>query len=267
LAVVPDLPPLDVLLPLDAPTRLLAPRDDEADLLALFDDGPAAGTHVRANMVSTVDGAAFGESHVSGSINGPADFRVFRVLRALADVVLIGAGTARGERYTALDVPAELRAARAARGRPDELELAVVTATGDLPDELLDGDRPPLVLTTGSAPTLGALRERLGADRVVVADGGSPGAVDPAAVIAALADRGLRHVLAEGGPRLLAQLVDADLVDELCLTWSPQLVGGPAGRVTHLPTWFAPPRPLTPVHLLHADGVLLGRWRVARLGG
>ena len=45
-------------------------------------------------------------------------------------------------------------------------------------------------------------------------------------------------MLAEGGPRLLAQLVDADLVDELCLTVEPQLVGGPVGRVTHLPTWF-----------------------------
>ena len=73
-----------------------------------------------------------------------------------------------------------------------------------------------------------------------------PGAVDPRAVVAALAERGLTHVLAEGGPTLLAQLVDADLVDELCLTWSPQLVGGPAGRVTHLPTWLEPARALDP---------------------
>ena len=122
------------------------------------------------------------------------------------------------------------------------------------------------MLTTGSNPALDRLRERIGTDRVVVADGGVPGAVDPGAVLAALDARGLRHVLAEGGPWLLAQLVDADLVDELCLTWSPQLVGGPAGRITHLPTWFEPPRALTPRHLLHADGVLLGRWRVARLG-
>ena len=116
------------------------------------------------------------------------------------------------------------------------------------------------------APALDALRARIGDARVVVADGGTPGAVDPRAVVTALADRGLVHILAEGGPTLLGQLVDADLVDELCLTWSPQLVGGPAGRVTHLPTWFAPVRALTLAHLLHADGVLLGRWQVARLG-
>ena len=132
--MVPDLPALDVLLPRDAPVRHLVPRDDEAELIALFADQPASGVHVRANMVATLDGAATGANHVSGSINGPADFRVFRVLRALADVVLIGAGTARGERYTALEVPEELRAARAARGRPDTLELAIVTATAELPD-------------------------------------------------------------------------------------------------------------------------------------
>jgi riboflavin biosynthesis pyrimidine reductase len=266
LGQVPDLPALDVLVPTDAPVRRLAPRSDEAELIGLFTADRTAGPHVRANMVSTVDGAATGANHLSGSINGPADFRVFRVLRALADVVLVGAGTVRAERYTPLAVPAELRAARSALGRPDELELAVVTATGDLPDSLLHSDRPPLVLTTASAPALDAVQARLGPDRVVVADGGVPGTVDPRAVVAALADRGLVHVLAEGGPTLLAQLVDADLVDELCLTWSPQLVGGPAGRVTHLPAWFAPPRALTLAHLLHADGVLLGRWRVARLG-
>lgn len=264
---MPDLPALDVLLPGDAPVRLLAPRSDEAELISLFvTAGSGGGPHVRANMVSTVDGAATGASRVSGSINGPADFRVFRVLRALADVVLVGAGTVRAERYTPLEVPAELRAARAALGRPDALELAVVTASGELPDSVLDTDRPPLVLTTSSAPSLGTLRARLGDDRVIVADGGVPGAVDPRTVIEALTDRGLEHVLAEGGPTLLAQLVEADLVDELCLTWSPQLVGGPAARVTHLPTWFAPARALALSHLLHADGVLLGRWQVARLG-
>ena len=260
------LPPLDVLLPLDAPVRLLAPRDDEAELVGLFAPARAGTVHVRANMVSTVDGAATGADHVSGSINGPADFRVFRVLRALADVVLIGAGTARGEGYTALEVPSELRAARAALGLAESLELAVVTASGVLPDQLLTSDRPPLVLTTSAAPTLDALRAQLGADRVVVADGAAPGAVDVRAAVDELGARGLMHVLAEGGPTLLGQLVAADLVDELCLTWSPQLVGGPVGRIAHVPAWFTPPRELALEHLLHSDGVLLGRWRVTRLG-
>ena len=41
----------------------------------------------------------------------------------------------------------------------------------------------------------------------------------------ALAERGHRRLLAEGGPRLLAQLIEASLVDELCLTIGPLLAG------------------------------------------
>ncbi|MEK8228863.1 dihydrofolate reductase family protein [Oerskovia sp. M15] len=95
-------------------------------------------------MVSSVDGGAWGPDHRSGTINDAADWRVFRVLRALADVVLVGAGTARAEGYTALDVPRGLEHLRAGRG---PLELAVVTRSGHLPASLATGDRPPLVVT------------------------------------------------------------------------------------------------------------------------
>lgn len=255
---MPDLPALDVLLPLGG--RRLEPRPGEPELFALFGDSPG----VRANMVSTVDGAASGADGRSGSINGPADWRVFRVLRALADVVLVGAGTVRAEGYSAPTVPADLAEARAARGLPADLELAVVSTSGDLPDALLDGARPPLVLTVADNPALGGLRSRIGDDRVLVTGPGHR--VEARDAVAALSARGLTHVLAEGGPSLLADLVEADAVDEVCLTWSPQLVGGPAGRILGQPSWFSPARPLHLAHLLHADGVLLGRWQVTRLG-
>ena len=146
-----DSPALDVLLPLDRAGQRLEPRTDEAELLSLFDDAPAR--HVRANMVATLDGGGTGPDEVTDSINGAADFRVFQALRALAEVVLIGAGTARQERYRALDVPHGLAAQRARRGLPPRIELAVVSLTADLPPDLLDGDHPPYVLTrTRSAP-------------------------------------------------------------------------------------------------------------------
>jgi riboflavin biosynthesis pyrimidine reductase len=255
---VPDLPALDVLLPLGRPR--LEPLPGEPELIALFGDAPG----VRANMVSTVDGAATGADGRSGSINNAADWRVFRLLRALADVVLVGAGTVRAEGYTELPVAEDLRGARASLGRHEHLELAVVTISGDLPDAVLDGVRPPLVITVADNPALGGLRERIGADRVLVTGDGHR--VDPHSVVRALADRGLDHVLAEGGPSLLAALVDADAVDEVCLTWTPQLLAGPAPRILDQPGWLSPARDLHPVHLLHADGVLLGRWRVTRLG-
>ena len=261
-------PTFDVLLPRSQSPRRLEPRADEAELVALLDDGPAgerehAGRSlvVRANMISTLDGAATGPDHVSGSINGAADLRVFQALRAVADVVLVGAGTVRAEGYGSLDVPPRLEGTRRARGRVAPPELAVITRSGDLPAALLDARRPPLVVTTAANPHVDALRGRVGGQRVVVA---GEHEVDLVVTLRALVDRGLTSVLAEGGPSLLAELVARDLVDDLFLTWSPTLVGGPAPRVLDGGPWLAPPREATLVHLLHADGVLLGRWSLRR---
>lgn len=253
-------PTLDVLLPLDRAGERIPAEDAERTLSALYaHPRPPAGADawVRANMVASLDGAATGADRRSGTINGDADLRVFRVLRAAADVVLIGAGTARAEGYGALTVPAGLAATRAAGGLSADLELAVVSATGTLPALLLDADRPPLVVTVADRPDLDALRARIGADRVVVAGAGR---VDLAVAVAALAARGLVRVLTEGGPHLLGELLGAGLVDELCLTWTPLLVGGPAPRVVEHPGWLVPAVAARPAHLLHADAVLLGRW-------
>ena len=91
------------------------------------------------------------------------------------------------------------------------------------------------------------------------------GATDLAgeAIVRALANRGLPRVLCEGGPRLFGQLLAAGLVDELCLTVSPVLVGGQAGRL--LPAGLLPaPVPLELHHLLTADGMLFVRYGVPR---
>ena len=96
--------------------RLLPPGGavELASAYAYRDDG-AGGHTVRANMVSTVDGAASGIDGLSGTVSGEADRRVFRTLRQLADVVLVGAGTARAEGY-----------------RPAALPIAVVSGRLDL---------------------------------------------------------------------------------------------------------------------------------------
>lgn len=254
-----ELPPLDVLLPLDHAGARLAPEPGEPGLHDLYaHPEPARGRRsaVRANMIATVDGSAQGPDGRSRSINGPADWRVFRVMRAVADVVLVGAGTARAEGYTPLPVPADLRAARAARGQAPDLELALVTGSGELPEGLRGTDRPPYVVTVAANPRLAELRAELGDGRVLVAGDRD---VDLAAALGALADRGLTRVLAEGGPRLLTDLVRAGLVDELCLTTSPLLVAGPGLRAVQGPEWLDP-LPARPAHLLHHDGMLLGRW-------
>lgn len=258
-----DAPPLDVLLPLHRAGTQVRPAEGEDELIALYAHPvPAPGgrraVHVRANMVSTLDGAATGADRLSGSINDAADHRVFSVLRAVTDVVLIGAGTARQEGYTDVAVPARLVPGRRARGQRDRPELVVVSATGPLSDQLLDAEHPPLVLTTSDHPDLHALQDRVGADRVLVAGAGAT--VDLRRGLDLLAARGLRRVLAEGGPHLLGELMRERLVDELCLTWSPLVVAGPAPRVVAATDWLTPAVAARPVHLLHADGVLLGRW-------
>ena len=217
--------------------------------------------HVRANMVASVDGGAWGADHRSGSINDVADLRVFEVLRALADAVLVGAGTIRAERYGPVERPARLAALTAAAGRSPGIVTAVVSRTGVLPPSLLDEAAQTMLLTTcqGAAAHRGSALDRAG--RLVVVDDGDGGVVLHAA-LDALAERGLTRVLTEGGPHLLATLLDEGLVDELMLTTSPRLVGPAPGRIV------AGPRSLqdaldthaAPAVLLHAGGTLITRW-------
>ncbi len=266
--------PLEVLLPGASGTTALP--DDES-LLALYDDPPpraVTGAHVRGIMVASLDGAATGPDGRSGSLGDAADRRVFAALRALADVVLVGAGTVRAEGYEDVQVPARLREVRAARGRAPRIELAVVTASGAVPAAVLDAGA--LVVTASGAPGLAALRDRIGDDRLVVADApgdpGAPARVDVAAAVRALADRGLTHVHAEGGPSLLHELLGAGVLDELCLTLAPLLVGGLAlgPLVGGAPAWpgrrpapLPAPARLELAHLLRSGDTLLGRWLVA----
>lgn len=223
---------------------------------------------VRANMVATLDGAAAGSDGRTGTINTPADRVVYTLLRDLADVVLVGAGTARAEGYRTPGPRTGPMAARAvAGGRADRPALAVVSRTGAVPPLLAEhlsdarGDAADrgggvlMVTCAAAGPAAIALaREALGAERVLVVGGD---AVDLPAAVGALAARGLPRVLCEGGPRLLADMAAADLVDELCLTVVPLLAGGVEQRVA---VGAVADRALVPRVLIESGGTLLQRW-------
>jgi len=188
---------------------------------------------LRANMVVSVDGAASLVGR-SGGLSGPADRLLFSVLRSLADVILVGAATARAERYR----PAAARAIWSVLrdGRAPTPPIAVVTRELSLdPDSpliaLAPGGSRTIVLTTAAAPDRRRAAVARHAD-VVVAGQDS---LTPAAVIGALAERGYRRVLTEGGPNLLGQFAAAGLLDDLCLTISPLLEGGWADRIVTVP--------------------------------
>jgi len=197
-----------------------------------------AGRWVRASMVATVDGAGVGPDGRSGSISTPADFELFVALRNSCDVIVVGAGTARAEGY---------RPPRSAR-------LAVVTRSARLDPTLpfiadAPEGAPPIVLTCATADRA-ALEGR--AEVVVCGDD----RVDLGAALEALESRGLRHVVVEGGPSLLGDLLAADLVDEVDLQVTPLLAGGGAARVV---SGGALPHPPAHLHLAHVltDGATL----------
>jgi riboflavin biosynthesis pyrimidine reductase len=212
---------------------------------------------LRANMISSVDGAS-ALSGRSGGLGGLADRMVFTVLRSLADVILVGAGTARAEHYgpaAQTQLWAELRGGLGLAPVPP---IAVVTASLDLDGcpRLLDSSPPTILITTAKASP----------DRVAALDGrarivrAGHDQVDVGEAVTALADLGYRQILAEGGPHLLGQLAEADLVDELCLTTSPVLAGGTAGRVVASSDEKAATTPLRLVHVLVDNGFLMTRY-------
>ena len=225
------------------------------------DPGSAGpGPWLRANMVSTLDGAAWHDGR-SQPLSGAADMRIFGTLRGLADVVVVGAETVRQEGYRPARARADFAALRRAAGQGPAPAVAVVSASLDLDFSLPLFTSPlvPTLVLTGAAAAPGriAAAERSGA-RVVVAGDGT--GVDPARVVRALAGLGMARLLTEGGPRLLGQLIAAGVLDELCLTVSPMLSAGDAQRIAGGPA-VAVPRRFELTSLLEEAGFLFGRYR------
>lgn len=236
--------------------QLLPTPGDPVDLAAAYAyPGPAEQRPwLRANMVTSLDGSAVQEGR-SGGLSTQADKEVFGLLRGLADVVLVGAGTARTEGYRGPHPKPEHAERRAAHGQRPAPVLALVSAslTLDPESDLFTGAERTIVITHGGSSR--AARDRLAevADVVVAGDD----RVDLAAAVAALDRRQLARILCEGGPSLLGGLLAAGLLDELCLTVSAKAVGGAGPRITS----GAPvEQTFRLAHLIEDDGTLLTRY-------
>jgi riboflavin biosynthesis pyrimidine reductase len=235
--------------------QLLPSAAGSPDLPGLY--AYPAGPWLRANMVSSADGAA-SLGGVTKALSSETDRHVFALLRTLSDVIIVGAATAREERYKPVR-PRELwRHLRA--GRPATPPIAVVSGRLDLdPTSPLitasPADARTIVITTAQAPA--DRRAELAARADVIVAGEQ--AVDLKAAVGALAERGHQRILAEGGPHLLGQLVEAGLMDELCLTIGPLMAGPGASRIV-AGSPASEPQQLTLAHLLEDDGFLLCRY-------
>ena len=242
--------------------HLLSPGPDldDAALEELYDyPSGLTSPFVQVNFVASADGAATLSGRSRG-LSSPADQKVFALGRNLADVVLVGAGTALAEEYGGVPRSKSRTAFRARLGLSEVPPVAVVTARGSVPPSsplLTDTVVPPIMITSESSPL--PWRKEMadaGADVVVAGDE----RVDVGLALSALADRGLLRVDCEGGPTLFADLVAAGLVDQLCLTVAPLLAGAGAVRIaTGLPS--AAPMDLSLHSIASDEGFLMLRYR------
>jgi 5-amino-6-(5-phosphoribosylamino)uracil reductase len=233
--------------------------DDELELIYAY-PAELSAPWVQVNFVSSADGASTVEGRSNG-LSSPADTKVFALGRDLADVVLVGAGTAQVEGYRGVK-RTEVRVSRRSRlGLSEVPPIAVVTRRCSFdPDSPLIADTvvPTIVLTCAAAPEDRRMAlSDAGADVVVAGET----TVDLAKASRALADRGLARINCEGGPQLFGELITAGLVDQLCLTVAPLLAGGDASRIAHGD--LLPPAPLSLelASVLTEDGFLMIRYR------
>ncbi|MGY1815482.1 dihydrofolate reductase family protein [Blastococcus sp. SYSU D00820] len=226
---------------------------DDAALAAAY--RLPTGRSLRVNFVASLDGAVT-VAGASAGLGSPGDQRVFRLLRALADVVLVGHGTAAGEGYRPMAADSAVGRLRRALGRPGTAPIAVVSRRASLaPGDRLAVDSTILVTCAAADPGRRAALADAGVTVLVCGDDD----VDLPAALDALADRGLDQVLCEGGPSLLSAALDAGVVDELDLSIAPALVGGQARLLDRALGAVVRPRLL---QVLEEDGVLFTRYAV-----
>jgi riboflavin biosynthesis pyrimidine reductase len=226
---------------------------DITELASFYADPPDG---VRANMIFSADGAAaFGGR--AGPLSCPTDQHLLRILRSFADVVLVGAGTARAENYGPVRLSDAQRQKRHAEGRTAPPPIAVVSRSGELPARLFSNpDQPPILVTCARSPA----RHDVGNDprppAMVVGDD----SVDVSRAVELLREHGMRRILCEGGPTLLDELVDADAIAEICVTLAPKLAGGqPVGL--RRPARLSVPVAMRLEHALACDDYLYLKYR------
>jgi len=227
----------------------------EADLVELYRHPQPVGQSawVRTNFITSLDGSISGPDGRTQSIVTPSDVWLFALHRAHADVILVGAGTARTEGYRSPGMQPWQAEVRRSHGLSDFPTLAIVTRSLRLDPVIAQpasGPGGPVVVVTHrrwSAADLAPYAEA-GIEVLQVGDD----EVDLGEALTLLGERGLRRVLCEGGPVLHRDMLAGGLVDDVSLTLAPVVVGGPGQRTTTGALLTSPAR-FVPRLLLTAD--------------
>jgi riboflavin-specific deaminase-like protein len=220
------------------------------------DDRPYLGL----NMVESLDGKATLDWRTKG-LSSDLDRRLFHHLRTQADAVMVGAGTAREERYGRITKSDELREKRVNEGLVPDALAVVVSGRLNLPPDLplLNDPHQRVVIATASDEKLPGVTGDVEYARV---------GDDLPRLMAYLSEQhAVRSILCEGGPTLNSYLFASGLVDELFLSISPKVVGGPAALTIVAGRELVEPAEAGLVSLAEADGELFTRWRFRASGG
>jgi riboflavin-specific deaminase-like protein len=237
------------------PERASTSPEELAANMRLHELAPESRPYLGINMVASLDGKATLDWRTKG-LSTEVDRRLFHHLRTQADAVMVGAGTAREERYGRMTKNDELRQKRNNEGLVADPLAVIVSGRLDLPADLplLNEPEQRVVIATGSEETIPGLRGEVEYARV---------GDDLPRLMAYLQEQhGVRSVLCEGGPTLNSFLFAAGVVDELFLTLNPKLIGGAAALTIVAGRELVEPAELELVSVAEAGGELYSRFRV-----
>jgi riboflavin-specific deaminase-like protein len=221
--------------------------DDVLGLVMAERRETATAPWLMLNMVTSVDGAT-AVNHGSTRLSDGDDRTLFHALRAVPDVILVGAGTVRAEDYRPVKIGDDTMETRRAMGMTSKPRLAIVSGRLDLDADakvFTDPDNQPVVITRASADP-GKIEELSAVAEIVTLPD-----VDAESIIGSLSSA--KVILCEGGPTLNGQLAQAGLVDEINWTISPQLVSGDSKRILCGEVLSPPTR-------MRLDRALKGEW-------
>jgi riboflavin-specific deaminase-like protein len=236
------------------PERRQISLEEIATGLRLRELAPADRPYLGINMVSSLDGKATLDWRTRG-LSSDIDRRVFHLLRTQADAVMVGAGTARTERYGRVTKSDELRQIRVNEGHVPDALAVVVSGRLDLPPDLplLNEPDQRVVIATASDDELPGLRGDVEYARV---------GDDLPRLMNYLQERhAVRSVLCEGGPTLNSFLFAAGVVDELFLTLNPKVLGGASALTIVAGRELVEPTEPNLVSVAEAESELFTRWR------
>lgn len=198
--------PLVALSPQDTAETILS---DEA-LATLYDW--SGSRRVALNIVTTLNGSLTDRKGISDGLSSPDDRHILALIRRFADVIVVGAATARVEQYTS----------------PRDARLAIVTATGDLTGLALTDWANTVVIAPRGVPV-----ETGASASIVLRVDATPGAVDANAIIQSLQREGYERILCEGGGRIATAFATSGHLTDLFLSMSPRILTQGIGWLGH----------------------------------